>query len=98
MVSRDGDVVEEDVGIRPAPDRHAVAIEREALPHAPAARPDDEDRAVLRGLVEVDRDELAGLADAVGRRGRLRRRALARRVADEGPAALAVVGPLSVGE
>src|SRR3954462_7599736 len=62
VVARDGDVVEEDVGVGPAPDRHAVAREREALPHAPAAGADDQDGAVRGGVVEVDRDELAGLA------------------------------------
>src|SRR4051794_14442241 len=36
VVARDGDVVEEDVGVRPAADRHAVALEREALSHPSA--------------------------------------------------------------
>src|SRR3954454_22101938 len=67
VVARDGDVVEEDVGVRPAPDRHAVAGQREALPHAAAAGADDQDGAVRGRVVEVDGDQLAGLADAVGR-------------------------------
>src|SRR3954447_10682402 len=95
VVARDGDVVEEDVGVRPAPDRHAVAVEREALPHAAAARADDQDRPVLGGVVEVDRDELAGLAHAVGGGRRLTRLGVLLRdaTAEEVPAALAVVRP-----
>src|SRR3954451_3858399 len=47
VVARDGDVVEEDVRVRAPPDRHAVGVQREALADAPAARPDDERRAVV---------------------------------------------------
>src|SRR3954470_4297279 len=66
VVARDRHVVEEDVGVRPASDRQPVAVEREALAHPPAARADDEHGAVLRGVVEVDRYELTGLAHAIG--------------------------------
>src|SRR3954451_8608640 len=59
VVARDGDVVEEDVGVRPPADRHAVAVEREALPDPAAAGADDQHGAVRGGVVEVDRDELA---------------------------------------
>src|SRR3954462_6271907 len=91
MAARDGDVVEEDVGVRAPADRHAVAVEREALPDAAAAGADDEHRPMRGGVVEVDRDELAGLADAVGRRRRLRGLLAGRVRAEEVPAALAVV-------
>src|SRR3954453_2130473 len=100
VVARDRHVVEEDVGVRPAADRQPVAVEREALADAPAARADDEYGAVLRGVVEVDRYQLAGLADAV-RRGRrvaaglvLLRRGASKEVA----APLAVVRAVGVDE
>src|SRR4051794_13894233 len=77
VVARDGDVVEEDVRVRAAPDRHAVGVQREALPHPSAAGPDDERGALVRDDVpDVDRDELTGLVDAVRRRRGLRRRRL----------------------
>src|SRR5215211_7539535 len=69
VVARDGDVVEEDVRIGPAPDRHAVGVEWKALADAPAARADDERRALVGDdVADVDRHELAGLVDAVGGR------------------------------
>src|SRR4051812_34514918 len=100
VVARDRHVVEEDVGVRPAADGQPVAVEREALADAPAARADDEDRAVLRGVVEIDRDELAGLADAVGRGRRVAPGVvlLRRRAAEEVAAALAVVGAVRIDE
>src|SRR3954454_4536802 len=100
VVARDRHVVEEDVGVRPAADRQPVAVEREALADAPAARADDEYGAVLRGVVEVDRDELAGLADAVGRGRRVAPGVvlLRRRAAEEVAAALAVVGAVRIDE
>src|SRR4051794_13297190 len=41
VVARDGHVVEEDLGIGVAADRHALAVERERLARAPAAGADD---------------------------------------------------------
>src|SRR3954454_12026042 len=65
VVARDGHVVEEDVRVRPAADRHAVGVQREALADAPAARADDERGALVGDDVpDVDRHELAGLVDA----------------------------------
>src|SRR4051794_26746114 len=76
VVARDGDVVEEDVGVRPPADGHAVGVQREALADAPTPRADDE-RGALVGddIADVDRHELAGLVDAVRRGGRLALRA-----------------------
>src|SRR5918912_3882580 len=48
VVARDGDVVEEDVGVGAPADRHAVGVEREALADSPAAGTDDERGAVVR--------------------------------------------------
>src|SRR3954451_16333122 len=61
VLARDGDVVEEDVGLRRAPDRHPLAGEREGLPHAAAARADHERAALGRDVADVDRLELARL-------------------------------------
>src|SRR4051812_5694030 len=101
VVARHGDVVEEDVGVRPAADRHAVGVQREALADAPAARPDDE-RGALVGddVADVDRHELTGLVDAVrrGRRLALRAGRLLTRRAEVGAAARAVVRALGVDE
>src|SRR3954468_23655208 len=70
VVARDRDVVEEDVGVRGAADRHALAGQRERLAPAAAARADHE-RAAGRGdVADVDGLELAGLVvDDVGGRG-----------------------------
>src|SRR4051812_48035325 len=92
VLTRDGDVVEEDVGLRRAADRHPLAREREGLAHAPAARADHERAALRRDVADVDRLELARLVVDHVRRGRdvlLRRlgRAL------EGAALRAVVRP-----
>src|SRR5512133_3567804 len=98
VVARDGDVVEEDVGVRAPADRHAVVVEREGLADAPAACPDDHRSALVRDdLLDVDRHELAGLVDAVGRRRRLAAGPLLAR-AEERPALLAVVGSVGVDE
>ena len=72
VVARHGHVVEEDVGVGAPADRPALAREGERLADAPAARADDERGALVGHLVEVDRTELAGLVDLVGR-GRARR-------------------------
>src|SRR3954454_12315055 len=92
VLTRNGDVVEEDVGLRRAPDRHPLAREREGLAHAPAARADHERAALGRDVADVDRLELARLVVDHVRGGRdvlLRRlgRAL------EGAALRAVVRP-----
>src|SRR4051794_38922857 len=99
VVARDGDVVEEDVGVRPPADRHAVAVQREALADAPAAGADDE-RGALVGdhVADVDRHQLAGLVDAVRRGGGLALRRLLTRRAQVGAAARAVVRALGVDE
>src|SRR3954453_22470320 len=99
VVARDGDVVEEDVRVGAAADRHAVGVQREALADAPAARADDE-RGALVGddVADVDRYELTGLVDAVRRGGGLARRGLLARRAQVGAAARAVVRALGVDE
>src|SRR5215213_6431492 len=48
VLAGDRDVVEEDLGLGRAPDRHPLARHRERLPHAAAAGADDQ-RAALRG-------------------------------------------------
>src|SRR3954447_12884676 len=101
VVARDGDVVEENVRVGPAADRHAVGVQREALADPPAARADDERRALVgHDVADVDRHELAGLVDAVRRGGRLALRAggLLTRRAQVGAAARAVVRALGVDE
>src|SRR5438093_10124314 len=99
VVARDRDVVEEEVGVRAPADRHPVAVEREALADPSAARADYEHRAVGGRVVEVDRDELAGLPHAVRRGRRLAGVLLGRGpTAEEVPAALAVVRPVGVDE
>src|SRR3954453_17627193 len=99
VVAGDGDVVEEDVRVRPAADRHAVGVQREALADAPAARADDERGALVGDDVpDVDRHELTGLVDAVRRGGGLARRGLLARRAQVGAAARAVVRALGVDE
>src|SRR3954454_5247621 len=99
VVARDGDVVEEDVGVRAPADRHAVGVQREALADAAAAGADDE-RGALVGddVADVDRHELAGLVDAVRGGGGLARRRLLARRAQVGAAARAVVRALGVDE
>src|SRR5947209_6440144 len=95
VVARHGDVVEEDVRVGPPADRHAIAGDREALPHAPAAGADDERRALFgHDVVELDRDQLTGLADAVGRGRAL----IGLGCADVRAAARAVVRAVLVGE
>src|SRR3954468_9739005 len=42
VVARDGDVVEEDLGVRGATDGQPLAVQRERLPDPPAARADDQ--------------------------------------------------------
>src|SRR4051812_26019231 len=97
VLARDGDVVEEDVGLRRAPDRHPLARERERLPD-PAAAGADHERAALGGdVADVDRLELAGLVvDHVRRRRHVLLRRL--RGALEGAALGAVVGRLGYDE
>src|SRR3954453_12274906 len=72
VVARHRDVVEEHVGVGPAPDRHPVAAERERLADPSTAGADDERGAVvLDDVLDVHGDELARLVDPVGRRLRL---------------------------
>src|SRR4051812_8242444 len=99
VVARDGDVVEEDVGVRAPADRHAVGVQGEALADAPAAGADDE-RGALVGdhVADVDRHELAGLVDAVRRGGGFALRRLLTRRAQVGAAARAEVRALGVVE
>src|SRR3954452_2190969 len=59
VVARDGDVVEEDLRLRRAPDRQPLAGERELLADAAAARADDERAAFGRHVADVDRPHLA---------------------------------------
>src|SRR3954447_15186093 len=92
VLARDGDVVEEDVGLRGAPDRHPLARERERLAHAPAARADHERAALGRDVADVDRLELARLVvDHVRRSRDVLLRRLGRAL--EGAALRAVVRP-----
>src|SRR4030095_9401095 len=85
-------VVEEDLGVRRAADRHALTVERERLAGAPAARADDQRAALRRDVADVDRAQLAGLlVDHVCRRGDVVAR-LTR--TDERPALLAAVRAL----
>ena len=48
VVARHRHVVQEDVAVGPAPDRHPVAGQREALPYAAAAGPDGREKFVSR--------------------------------------------------
>src|SRR3954447_1874739 len=93
VIARDGDVVEEDLGVGRPADRQPLALERERLA-APAAAGADHERAGRLGdVADVDGPQLAGLlVDHVGRRRRVVARVLTR--ADVGAAALAVVRPL----
>ncbi len=96
VIARDSDVVQEDRAVRPAADRHALVLEREALALAPAAGPYDQ-RCALRldELLQLDRHQIAGrLVDSVRRRRRLGLRVL--QVTEVGTALLAVVGAVGV--
>src|SRR4051794_32400061 len=101
VVTRHRDVVEEDVGVGPAPDRHAVRVQREALADASAAGANDE-RGALVGddVADVDRDELTRLVDAIRRGGGLAFLAagLLTRRAQRGAAPRAKVRALGVDE
>ena len=55
VVARDGDVVEEDRRVGAPSDRHALAVDREALAGATAAGADDERRGVRGDLGDVER-------------------------------------------
>src|SRR4051812_48344479 len=99
VVARHRDVVEEDVGVGPPADRHAVGVQRKALADAPAARADDERGALVGDAVaDVDRHELTGLVDAVCRGGWVALRRLLARRAEVRAAARAVVRALGVDE
>src|SRR4051794_20524528 len=99
VVAGHGHVVEEDVGIRPAADGHAVGVQREALADPPAAGADDERGALVgNDVADVDRHELAGLVDAVRGGGGLARRGLLTRRAEVRAAARAGVRALGVDE
>ena len=97
VVARDGDVVEEHLGVGAPADAHPLALDREALAHAPAAGADHERRARQPSTSSsLDRDELAGLVDPVGRRDGLAAGLGA--ASQQRAAALAVVGALAVDE
>src|SRR5690349_8503823 len=97
VLAGDGDVVEEDVRLRGAPDRHPLAREREGLPDAPAARADDQRAALGGDVADVDGLELARLVvDHVRRRRHVLLRRLRRAL--EGTALGAVVGRLGYDE
>src|SRR5215210_2422822 len=96
VVSRHRDVIEEDAGVRAAPDADPVLADREALPRPPPAGADDQRRAgLLDHLVDVDRLHLAGLVDPVGHRRGI---VPAFGPAQVGAALLAVVRALRVDE
>ena len=95
VVTRDGDVVKEHLGVRSAADARALAVHGEALADAPTARADHERRPTRGDIVDLDRYELAGLVDAIGRRDRLSCRLGA---LEQRSASLAVVGALDVDE
>jgi hypothetical protein len=61
VVARHRHVVEEDVAVRAAADRQALALERERLADTAPAGADDERGAARGDLVEVDRDDLTRL-------------------------------------
>src|SRR4051794_26404765 len=68
VLARDGDVVEEHVGLGRPPDRHPLAGERKGLADAPAPRADDQRAALGGDVADVDGLELARLVvDHVGR-------------------------------
>src|SRR3712207_5099195 len=94
VVARHRDVVEEHLGVRRAADRHALAAQRERLPDAPAARPDDQRAGLGRHIADVDGPQLARrLVDDV--RGGVRLLATGRlRGAEVRTALGAVVRPL----
>ena len=102
MVARDGDVVEEHRAVGAAADAHPLALDREALAHAPPAGADHQRRPVRGDLAELDRHQLSALVDAVGGGDRIAARSLAVGgvliPAQRGAAALAEVGALAVGE
>src|ERR671918_894520 len=96
VIAGHGDVVEEHLGVRTAPDADPVALDREALARAAAAGANDERSAgLLDHLVDVNRLVFAGLVDLVGHRGRL---LLALSPCEVGTALLTVVGALGVDE
>src|SRR5436305_2787689 len=67
VVARDGDVVEEDRGVRSSTDAHAVVLDREALARSAAAGADHEGGAgLVHLLLDVDGLVLAGVPDLVG--------------------------------
>src|SRR5205085_2077257 len=80
-----------------APHARLLPRDREALARAAAAGPDHEGRALARDLVEVDRRDLARLADLVADRC-LAGLLPGGYVAQEGSALLAIVRPLRVDE
>src|SRR5579875_2446933 len=95
VVAGHGDVVEEDVVLRPPTHRDPVTGERKALARTASAGADHERRAPRDHARELDRLQLAGLADPVGGRAHARR-LLAR--GQKGAAALAVARTVIVGE
>src|SRR5262249_52277619 len=70
VLARDGDVVEEDRALGRTPDRRRSVLERERFPGAPAARADDEGRAVEDAEI-LERVEALGDLGSVERLGRL---------------------------
>src|SRR5215218_6824775 len=97
VLARDRHVVEEDVGLGRAPDRHPLASERERLPDPATAGADDQRAALGGDVADVDGLELARLVvDHVRRRRHVLLRRL--RGALEGTAFRAVVGRLGYDE
>src|SRR5215213_1781475 len=97
VVTRNGHIVEEDLGLLAASDRHALAGHVEGLARAAAAGSDHQRGALVRDLLEVDRLEVPRLVHLVDLGGVAR--LLARlRLAEERAALLTVVGALGVDE
>src|SRR4029453_10036354 len=68
VFARDGDVIEEDVAVRGAADRRALALRHEVLACAPAARADDERRALGAEVFERHQASLLRLLWRVAHR------------------------------
>src|SRR5579871_1813111 len=95
VVAGNRDVVEEDVAVRPASDREAVAVERKALARASSPRADHERGSPAGYVAQIEHFEFSGLTDLVGgRRGPGRRLGSG----EERPTALAVVGAVGIGK